>query len=280
MAHRVPKRRRRRLAIALAVLTALGTPAAVLLPRTVYYLRRSADHARSERAHRAQALELCRRLLQDPDDEFVDFLKTEETRMASDHAWLKDQYSHAAPRFWERAPRDVPLPYRWDRQRDRRVLEAVLLPESDESNSSDDRAGEAPSVKRVVVDQFASTGPFDVFEIEAITSILAEKGFPAEPAADLQRRNQRAGEPLSELNLDRNRIVLDDFWQLRSDLHSKYSMDTRLVKVTLPGYSRDGTLAVVALQFYDYPHRAGAVLVVRNSEGRWRIVASESFFGE
>jgi len=264
--------RRRNLLIALGVLSLLMPGVVWLAPRTIYYLKRADYHARMEAFHRAKREEIRLRLLQDPRDEILEDREADEAEIASDHARLKRQYRRAAFFFWHRVPRDLPLPYPWNQERDRKVLEAALLQELDESYTDNRQRDHEPPLELVVVDQCASLEPEDVW---GVGELLSEQGFPTEMVGDLERRNRQACESLAELQLDRRRIVVDDLRELHSDAIAKYPDAEAFGKVTLPGYSRDRKLALVLVQDFLNPHgSSGAVCVLVNSGARWRVLWS------
>ena len=119
--------REQRVIAAVVMLTALSGGAIALVPPTVYYLQRAQYHSGMERVHAARAEELRRKLTQGPGNDFLEFVEREESQIAAEHAYLSGLYRRAALDDCQTLPPKLPLPYPWDRQRDREVLEAVLL---------------------------------------------------------------------------------------------------------------------------------------------------------
>ncbi len=202
--------RGQRVIAALVVLTALCGGALALTPPAVYYLQRAQYHAVMERVHAARAEELRRRLAQDPGKDYLEFVEHQESQIAADHAYLSSLYRRAALDDYQTLPLELPLPYPWDRQRDREVLEAVLFKMLGDPSPENDRAGN-PRIERIVVHDSGSNSPFAEQEW-AIDKVAAKHGFPAGLEADLMRRNRKAGESLAELNLRHDRIIVADLW--------------------------------------------------------------------
>jgi hypothetical protein len=202
----------------------------------------------------------------------------DEERLASDHAHLKIRYRQAACKFWQCPAQDLPLPYRWDKDRDRRVLEAVLVSLIEEKKASHkgsvDRLALFP---RVVVDKSTA---IDEFENWYKGDIIPGEGLPIDVAADLQRRNAEIAVPLAEFKFSNRQIVFDDLQMLRSAALDRYPEGVAFVRVSLPGYSRDGKIALVAVRDILAEHPTGRVLALLMTGGTWRVSGSDYLAGE
>ena len=108
------------------------------------------------------------RLLKDPGNELLEDQQQEQVVLASDHARLERQYRRVAFFFWQNVPRDLPLPYRWNQERDRKVLEAALLQELDDAYTGNRQRDHGPPLKLVVVDRCASLQPDDELGLEEL----------------------------------------------------------------------------------------------------------------
>ncbi len=265
----------------LVVLTALCGGALALTPPAVYYLQRAQYHSVMERVHAARAEELRRKLAQDPGNEWLEFVEHQESQIATDHAYVSGLYRRAALEDYQTLSPELPLPYPWDRQRDREVLEAVFLKELGDPSAENAQAGN-PRIERIVVHDSASSSPFA--EEWAIDEVAAEHGFPGGLEADLMRRNRKAGESLAELNLHHDRIIVADLSPIDTytDAVQKYPSAEIFVRVGLPGYSRDGRHAVVALSRYVLlgPHPSEAIFGLSKTGSRWRVVWTERLVRE
>jgi hypothetical protein len=273
--------RGQRVIAALVVLTALSGGALALTPPAVYYLQRAQYHSGMERVHTARADELGRKLAQDPGNDFLEFVEHQESQIATDHAYLSGLYRRAALDDHQTLPPELPLPFPWDRQRDREVLEAVLLEELGDPSPESARAGNR-RIERIVVHDSASSSPFA--EDWTIDEVAAEHGFPGGLEADVTRRNRKAGESLAELNLHHDRIIVADLTRIHSytDAVEKYPSAEIFVRVGLPGYSRDGRHAVVALSRYVLlgPHPFEAIFGLSKTDSQWRVVWTERLVRE
>jgi hypothetical protein len=225
-----------------------------------------------ESSHRAKEEEFRQRLVTDPENELLEYRHQEQVKSALDHARLSAQYRRAAFFFWQTGPRDLPLPYPWDQDRDRRVLEAALLLELHESHTSNRRGPDEPPLNLVAVDECSALEPEQEFGLEELVS---KNAFPTEMVADLKRRNRAVCESLAELKFDRRRVIVDDLQRLHEAVVPKYPDAQAFGKVALPGYSRDGRHALVVVQDMFNPHGAsGVVCVLIKSGARWRVLWS------
>jgi hypothetical protein len=250
---------------------------AIIFPRSTYYLGRSNYHAGQEQLHKSKARE-SEQTVDRRNPDLLSYTAEEEATLALQHAELKRRYRQAAYAFWQCAPADVPLPYPWLKERDSRVLEAALLALIDEKRrtlaTSMDRV---PFIPRVVVDKWTSIEEFeDWYKVE----IMPGEGLPIDVAADLQRRNGEIAVPLAEFRFDSGQILVDDLEALRSDALGRYPNSAAFVRASLPGYSRDGTIGLVAIRDVLSEHPAGRVLALVMSGGRWHLAGTDYFAGE
>ncbi len=254
---------------------------ATILPRVTYYLERANFHAALERSRNAkvrgdQSEADGRSSI--PDDylsyptQEVEKVLDGEGDFASFHARLREQYRRAAYRFWERPPVDLPLPYPWDRDRDRRVLEAVVLQIIQRPTTSDttDPDRHSPPDSTVIVDDKNTIGSFE----ESYDPDLLPGRVTTHAAADLARRNGEGPVPLAELKFRSRQIVIDDLNRLGWDAFRKYPDGVAFVRVSLPGYSRDGKIALVAVSIAFDQHGSGENFALVLSNGEWRVAGS------
>lgn len=258
-------RRRRPIAVILAgtFLLAVG---ASLIPRTRYLLDRAEFHASMERAYSAQAEELRLRLVNQPDAEFLPYELEDVTEKREEHGRLNRDYRRAAFRPWESGSSNLPLPYPWDKARDRAVLQAALrhwLAGTPPDNSDRDHEGQ---VGRIILDDVASIEPFDQWDLR---ERVAQQGFPSEIVDDLERRNPRAGEQIGSLGGSDLDVVFHDLQLPLTDAREQFPTGSVLAKATLPGYSRDGSLALVGICNVADQHSPGAAYVLVRVGKQW-----------
>jgi hypothetical protein len=200
----------------------------------------------------------------------------EEEKKATEHLQLSRRYRRAACRFWSCSQHDLPLPYPWNKERDRRVLEAVLLGmrerllSAPKANAENDHRGRA-----IHVDEATS---IEMFENWYHAGALQPEGLPIDVAADLQRRNAEGEVALAELGLQSPGVVVRDLDEPQSDLDPVTALGW--IYVSLPGYSRDGRLALVAVRNAFAQHPSGRVYALRLDNHGWRIAGVSTIHGE
>jgi hypothetical protein len=235
------------LLLAVAILAGL-TWAALTAPRVIHYREQAENQGRQEASHRReiQRLRTVGRTELGADESVK-----EEAERALHHARLKDQYRWLATHPWAEPAPDLPLPYPWDRERDRLVLEAALAdlmnPENPD-NAIDFRfPGGAPCPEIVVGE---TTYPY-------LTDSRSNEASAA--WNDLLRRNSGGAVLIAGIGLGGNRRVryddpdrlveasVDAEMSFRDYFQKRYPLASGYVWVTLPGYSRDGRKATVFL---------------------------------
>jgi hypothetical protein len=274
--------RRRALKYALAGATLLGCGIS-MAPRTIHYIQRANFQRAAEQRHASTAREYRQNAAEGyasarPIDRSLAGTELsaadDEEKTAAHHAQLRLGYQRAAVRFWTCPPRDLPLPYPWDKRRDREVLRTVLLLirertiETIGSNDSRGRRDQAIYAHR--------TTSIGLFENWNVPEFLESNGFPIEVAAHLQRRNAEGEIPLAELELQSPEIVVCDVDEEGRDP----SAGVGSVLISLPGYSSDGRLALVGVTKPYAQHGAGTLFAVRLENHKWRIADTYAIHGE
>jgi hypothetical protein len=171
-------------------------------------------------------------------------------------------------RRWSRKqlPSDLAIPYPWDQDRDRQVIEAAIVGWLDRKDENDERLDPDGRNWRVVIDRSTAIDPW-----EQIGSVehLAEHGFPGELATAVERRNA-APVSLEQFKFSDPRIVIDNVMKLiRADSPRDYRLTC--VTITLPAYSRDGNLAVLAIALYGTTHGSRAIFGVEHLADHWHL---------
>lgn len=270
----------RRFVVCIALGAILLAGVAVFGPRGMYYLERANFHSAIEQLHRFNAQQYRRQweTRGHATEDFMLEMEEDEANLADQHAQLKKGYRRAAFLFWQCPRGDLPLPYPWDKQRDSRVLEAALLAEIDISVHAGDTFPESEvSVPRIIVDKSTTIGEFeDWYKLD----ILPGEGLEIHVAADLQQRNTELGVPVTEFNFSSRQIVIDDLDMLHSDALTKYPDAVGFVRVSLPGYSHDGRIALVAISNAVSNHPSGRMLALALSNGVWHVAGTDYFAGE
>ncbi len=248
--------------------------ATTVLPRVCYYLQRARFHAQIEMTHLSKVREVEMKLTDGGpvNKDLLSSLAEEEGQLASHHARLREKYRRVAFRCWERPPTDLPLPYPWDREQDRRVLETVLLRVIHDTTSSQTEDDRRPLNPMVVVDDTTTIGPFeDWYDPHVVPGTV----LPIQAASDLQRRNTEGPVSLSEIKPRNPQIVVDDLHRLGLNALEKYPDAVTFVKVSLPGYSADGQTALVAVSIAFDQHGSGEVFALVRSNGQWQVAGSD-----
>jgi hypothetical protein len=192
------------LGIGIAVMVAAGL--ARILPRASYYLERANYHNAMEQSHRAEAQKYKEQMAEpSPNEDYLSFMAQEEAKTASLHASLKKQYRQAAFVFWECPSDELPLPYPWDQDRDRRVLETAFSHVT--NNKSSNRLESQPSDLTIIVHDVTTIGEFSNW---FNAWIIPSEEIPINVAADLQRRNNEGPLPVAPFKFRSHQIVIDD----------------------------------------------------------------------
>jgi hypothetical protein len=251
-----------------------------ILPRGMYYLQRANYQGTLQKAHLSRIPEYQRRLA-DPersdDDDWL-YLIEDNARLASRHSRLRKLYRRAAFALWESPSDELPLPYPWNQDRDRRVLEAVLLRTTDGATSADASHGDRKhATASIVVNKVITIGRFESWYRD---EILEPLGLSIDLAEDLQLRNREGSIPLTEFEFQSKRIVIDDLDRKGREAEARYPDAARFVHVSLPGYSRDGKAALVAVSDSLSEHFSGAVYILTLLNGEWHIALEDRSHGE
>jgi hypothetical protein len=255
-----------------------------LVPRANYYLSRARYHAQLEQARRSAVEESRRELARIACDKLdsaaLSILSGNEEYegyLALRHAKQRQQYRRAAYCFWEGAPADLPLPYPWDRERDRRVMETALFYDLNERNALFGDARRGPFVGKIVVDRLTSV---EIAEDLLLVEVVSSLGFLSDLAQAFDRRNAEGPIPLEEFRFRDARMIIDQLDRLRQDALDKYPDGVGFVQVSLPGYSRDGKHALVAITGVLSNHHSGVVFALDRSSGEWRVSGSYNVVSE
>jgi hypothetical protein len=257
------------LGIGIAVMVAAGL--ARILPRASYYLERANYHNAMEQSHRAEAQKYKEQMAEpSPNEDYLSFMAQEEAKTASLHASLKKQYRQAAFVFWECPSDELPLPYPWDQDRDRRVLETALIHVT--NNKSSNRLESQPSDLTIIVHDVTTIGEFSNW---FNAWIIPSEEIPINVAADLQRRNNEGPLPVAPFKFRSHQIVIDDLDAYRREERGDLPEAAAYVRVSLPGYSRDGKIAVVCVSDALGAHYSGRVLALILSGGEWRVAGAD-----
>ncbi len=134
-----------------------------------------------------------------------------------------------------------------------------------------------PSDMLIIVDEVTTIGEFEDWYDG---TILKTDMLPIDVAADLQRRNTEGPVPVAEFQFRSRQIVIDDLDELRSDAEDKYPGGVAFVRVSLPGYSRDGKIALVGVTNALSNHPLGSIFALMFSAGEWKVAGEDSFMGE
>lgn len=251
-----------------ALLLVLGT---ATIPKVSYYMNRARYHDGRARLHRSASEEYRRDL---PENNVGPFrlgdgtpsMAEEEEREASRHARLGHEYRRAAFQFWRCPSQSLPLPYPWDRERDRQVLEATLLHRVEHVLSRLEPGDPDRTASRIYVDQL--TAPSEMFQDWYDDDILPEL-LPIEVAADLQHRNDEGEIPLAEFRLNNPRIAIRDLEPLHHSDHPSDSLG--FVYVSIPGFSNDGKIALVTVTNAFSEHSYGEIYALKIVDNQWRV---------
>ena len=242
------------LLVVVAILAGLAW-AARMARRVFHYRAQAVSQARLEAAHRLEEQRL--RTVGKGGFGAREFAEYEAAE-ADHHGRLKQQYQRLATHPWEDAPPGLPLPYPWDRGRDRAVLDAALADLMDPKNPEngiDFRMASGRPCPEIVVGE--PTYPY-----------LTHLPSDAEDAtwSDLIRRNSGGPILLTGIGLGGNKRVRYDDPDRLSDasmnagmsfpdyFQKRYPLACGYVWVTLPGYSSDGRKAAVFLFGGFNPH--------------------------
>jgi hypothetical protein len=241
-------------------------------------MRGRSRHYRTQAEYQAR-LEARRRREAEKSREFLSDGSSSD-READSHAALRRRYERLAARPWETAPPGLLMPYPWDRDRDRDALEMVLADLLDPMNPEGvnfraPRAGIAPQI-------VLSDASEQWYKVSAPDEEDRAWGLTDELWQDLQRRN--AGGPFSigELKLRRGDIHFGDIETLLDEatdrdlvlldyLEKRYPGVVNVLTASLPGYSRDGTRAVVVIFGYTFEGSYGWIYLLTRSRAEWAI---------
>ncbi|MDG3008207.1 hypothetical protein [Paludisphaera mucosa] len=173
------------------------------------------------------------------------------------------------------------------RDRDRKVLEAVIADEMDPKNPLNEnylvylkRTGRKFG-KVVVVD--ARTRSLKERADDQLYLKSFEDGgeIPKGHLADLKLRNKEGPFPLKDLGIADERVQLDDLDTLltgpsslsskKSPLEEKYPNNRGYLRFYLPGYSADGKTSVVLMDHGPSPHGIVDLYYLGESKGVWKV---------
>jgi hypothetical protein len=250
--------------------------AIAVVPKTSYYLQRARSHEASEQMHESKAREYWREI-QGPDysalsaNRAFSDLAEQEDKAASRHARLRQDYRRAAFQFWSCQSDSLPLPYPWDLDRDRQVMEAVFAHIIEDASRRRTTNGD-PSIPAPLVLFLGQFTSIEMFEDWYVEDILQPEGLPIEVAADLQRRNAEGEVPLAEIRLRTRQVAVRDLEELRRINDPDDAL--AWIRVSLPGYSHDGKIALVAVTNAFTDHPSGEVYALRLSGHEWRVVGT------
>jgi hypothetical protein len=242
-------------------------------PRARHYLERADYHAELEAHHRARATGVEREGRKGgPVTGLGGWLGEyeEESRLANHHGLLEGQYRRAAYVFWEQPPAGLPLPYPWNRDRDRRVYEALAKCLIDDAMNPENPRDECPANPVVVMDRVTTDGFLESWGEEDLSDLILPRRH-----VDAFRRNDEGPIPLAEIGVFSSRVVIDDLDKLSFDVMNKHQSGVAFIRVSLPGYTRDGNTAVVAVSIAFDQHGSGEMFVLASSNGQWRVVDRE-----
>jgi hypothetical protein len=250
---------------------ALLCAAVFVVPRSLHLLERAAYHTGKARAYSDEAIQLRALIASDPGFAYLDFKLESATQNISLHNELAGLYRRSAFVPWRSRSDQLPLPFPWDRARDRLVLRGALgdwlgprMPRARNGGSED-------SVQWVVFDSTASLDPFEEWDLP---EALASAGFPPELFHDLQRRNPSAGEDIAALGEFESGVKFADLRRQQEKIRQVYPEAAAFAETTLPGYSADGRLAVVAFCSVLEAHAPCVAMVLARQGGRWRVIWS------
>lgn len=273
----LPRRFAALFAIAVVVLSTVAALGTRIGPRVVYYRERAAYHAQAEAFHRSE-LEKIRRQTAESDDtlsvSIYEYQEWEHSTLAAAHDRQKQNYREAAYCFWKRPPPDLAIPYPWDQDRDRQVIETAIVGWLDQPEEGDERLDRDRRDWRVVIDRLTSIEPWE--QIGSV-ELLVEHGFPRDLGAAIERRNA-APVSLEQFKFSEPRIVIGDVMKLLKDNSS--ADEPAYITITLPAYSREGDFAVLGLSLYGTTHGSQAIHGLEKVEGHWRLGWSYFFAGE
>jgi hypothetical protein len=260
--------------IAACVAAVALTLAIIIGPRVAFYLERAQFHAREERVHRSKLEEIRRSGESDEGDS--EYAEWEHSTLATAHSRQKERYREAARYFWKQAPSDLAISYPWDQDRDRQVIETAVVEWMDRPTDAADRRDGGRSDWRIVIDQSTSIEPWEQIGSAAT---LVENGFPGSLMSAVERRNA-APESLERFKFSDSRIVTDDLMKLWAQDVSPIVSDSVWIAITLPAYSSDGKLAILAVAGRSSNHPTGALHGLEYTEGRWHLRWTDSYAGE
>jgi hypothetical protein len=205
---------------------------------------------------------------------------------SEDHAALRRTYERLASHPWERPPADLPIPFPWDRNRDREVIEAALEDLMDPRNPENaiTSSVNGPIGSEIVLNEL--TWRWSVFlprepRWEGLDGTVVDEAF-----SDLLRRNGGGAFPLSELALrgrwpiqydDLNRLYIaavdheEPFWDY---FHRCHPNARGCLWAILPGYSKDGRTAVVGFAA-PHPHGEYWTYTMHKTTKGWEITRRE-----
>jgi len=135
--------------------------------------------------------------------------------------------------------------------------------------------------KRLIVVDLETDGPSGMLSDDQILSDTRKEGWQlnSELLSNLRLRNSDK-KPLRGISVGRN-VVNENLSKLPNGLDWPTSLEKKhpnakaWVNFWLPGYSKDGTRAVVRFWFGETPHGAiGTYLLIKTKTGHWRVAGS------
>lgn len=177
---------------------------------------------------------------------------------------------------WLRRPIELAPPPRWANT-DHDLFDIVFSDVNENGESGKAAGGPGLGKSRILVD--ARTYPV---RTDFLEEVLGEqiKNVPAEIRDDLVRRNpRRYGYSLARYQPSNPDVLVDDMGSMPRTvrLRDYYPGVRDYVYPTLPGYSRDGRMALV---FFSCPSSFEGPLryyLLRKVKGRWEIILKGSY---
>lgn len=132
--------------------------------------------------------------------------------------------------------------------------------------------GNRESKKAILVHK-ESSGPSPIYLSDTqLQSDLREEKWevPAEASESLRQRNIKAA-PLGGLKFGKA-VIVADIEKVPPEFNAReYSEAKAYAHVWLPGYSKDGSTAVVRLSFGPTPHGATATYLLTKTDSAWKV---------
>ena len=177
--------------------------------------------------------------------------------------------------------------------RDREVLEAsidFLMDVKNEENKDLAFDRDYLDRTRIVVDNTTVGDRDPLFETALKVAGEAKSLYRKEVGAAWSQRNSEPSVPTAAFRFRDRRVVIDDLDALAERAGGGLSFDLAFrknhpkarcwVKVSLPGYSRDGSTAVVLFRIGPDPHGAAWLYQLARFQGRWNVAWRRFVYNE